>query len=338
MGLKTEKDDRGRTGDTLVGVGSRGSGATTMHDGTSEPVREATGPITSLGRYGIIGPLGQGGMGKVYEARDPELRRNVAVKVLLHPRHVGPKVLARFVVEARITSQLEHPNIIPVYDMGITDDGMVYFVMRKVSGQSLREVIDGQRDGEPDKWSLRRLLTAFAQICNAVAYANARGILHRDIKPENIMFGRFGEVLLLDWGASRLIGYEHDMPNEEKIDAISDAHRIEQRTIGTPGYMSPEQAIGDLYKLDGRSDVWSLGAVLYEVLTLEPAYDGRDAYALVVATLDGPPIDPRDKAPKRGIPDELSDICQRCLARDRHDRFHSAADLAHAIEEFLELT
>jgi len=162
------------------------------------PVAPADTPL-SLGRFQVLSELGRGGMGRVIEARDPELRRAVAVKVVLDPRAITPAQIARFVAEAQITGQLQHPNIVPVYEMGLSDDGQLFFVMKKVEGRSLRDVLDGLALGEDTGHSRTRLLHAFIQVCNAVAYAHDRSILHRDLKPANIMLGSFGEVLLMDW-------------------------------------------------------------------------------------------------------------------------------------------
>ena len=184
-------------------------------DPVQAPTRLAPGALpgaehlVSLGRFQLHAELGRGGMGRVLEARDPELRRSVAVKVIIDPSRVTEAQLARFVAEAQITSQLEHPNIVPVYDMGATSTGEVYFVMKKVEGRSLRQVLTALRDGDEAttaEFPRTKLLHAFIQVCNAVAYAHDRGVLHRDLKPDNVMLGPFGEVLLMDWGLARLVG------------------------------------------------------------------------------------------------------------------------------------
>ena len=321
--------------------------------------------LVCLGRFQLVAELGRGGMGRVLAARDPEIRRTVAVKVMIHPGEVSEEQLSRFVSEAQITGQLEHPNIVPVYDMGLSEDGQFYFVMKKVQGRSLAEVITalGERDEATEaEWSQHRLLTAFVQVCNAVAYAHSRGVLHRDLKPSNIMLGPFGEVLVMDWGVARLFGNSGETvaaePQEEfeldpdegdqgservsaaahpdQIDRVAQAKTVEGTAIGTPGFMSPEQALGKLDLLDGRSDVWSLGAVLYELLALLPAYTAVNPYALVYRVMRGPPVDPCERAPGRGIPEEVAAVCMRALAPERDDRFASAAELGSAVQAFLE--
>ena len=302
-----------------------------------EPVSDL--PV-SLGRFQTLGEIGRGGMGRVLEASDPQLGRTVAVKVLIDPSKISADQLARFAAEARITSQLEHPNIVPVYDMGTTKGGELYFVMKKVEGRSLGEALASLRAGEPEAvrtWTLHRLLTTFISLCNAVAFAHDRGVLHRDLKPDNVMLGRFGEVLLMDWGVARVMG------TEELIRQTGDAaaqmtipETMDGSTIGTPGYMSPEQARGDMEQLDGRSDVWSLGALLYEVLTLSRAYEGRNLFALIFASMSGPPRDPRERAPDRRIPDEIAEVCLQALSQEPADRYPTASALGGAVEDYLE--
>lgn len=292
-----------------------------------------------LGRFNTLREIGRGGMGRVLEAADPELGRTVAVKVLIDPGSIGDAQLARFAAEARITSQLEHPNIVPVYDMGATGDGQVYFVMKKVAGRSLGEVVAELRRGEADAvrtWTLHRLLTTFIALCNGVAFAHDRGVLHRDIKPDNVMLGRFGEVLLMDWGVARVMGEKEEVVLSGETASLTIPETMDGTTIGTPGYMSPEQARGDMEQLDGRSDVWSLGALLYELLTLRRAYEGRNVFALIFQSMSGPPADPRERAPERRIPDEIAEVCLRALAQDPAERFESATALAEAVEAFLE--
>jgi len=308
--------------------------------GATEPSvgRSVDGLPTQLGRHILLNEIGAGGMGRVLEARDPDLRRTVAIKVLARPHRVGREHLARFVAEAQTTSQLQHPNIVPLHDVGLTETGQVYFVMKKVEGRSLRQVIAALRAGEDrEHFTLRRLLAMFVQICNAIAYAHDRGVLHRDIKPDNVMTGRFGEVLVMDWGVARLMGDDTEKVTPGKgVSRTTLVETLDGVAIGTPGYMSPEQASGDLANLDGRSDVWSLGAMLYELLTWERAFMGGNVFHLVLMASKSNPEDPRKRAPERTIPDELAEIALKALAKDPDARHQSALELGEAVEEFLE--
>jgi serine/threonine-protein kinase len=202
-------------------------------------------------RYELVDLLGRGGMGSVYRCRDRELGREVALKVSAGP--TSPEALERLRREARILARLEHPGIVPVHDVGVLSDGRVYYAMKLVRGQRL----DASLEGAP--LSLR--LGAFERICEAVAFAHAQGVLHRDLKPENVMVGGFGEVLVLDWGVAKLL----DAPEAGALPGPApDGTGVTAAgtVLGTPGYMSPEQARGDLQAVDERSDVYALGAIL----------------------------------------------------------------------------
>ncbi len=299
-----------------------------------ETSREAT--VGVLGRFEIEGELGRGGMGRILEARDPELRRQVAVKVLLDPDEMEPEHLARFVAEAQLTSQLQHPNIVPVHEIGVTEEGELFFVMKRVTGRSLGDVLRDVAAGTETEWTRRRLLNAFVQIGQALAYAHDRGVLHRDLKPDNVMLGSFGEVLVMDWGLARVVGDAPERITKETIDRVAISRTLDGAVIGTAGYMSPEQAQGLIAHLDGRSDVFSLGAMLYELLTGSRPYEGEDVLTVLLATLQGPPEDPRLRAPERNIPEELAEIALKAMARSPADRYPTASALVRAVEDHLE--
>ncbi len=300
-------------------------------------VAVADEPGELLGRLRPGAEIGRGGMGRVLEAEDPDLLRTVAVKVLMDPELAGAEEVGRFVAEARITSQLEHPNIVPVYELGIGEAGQVWFSMHRVRGRSLDALIGELAAGDEEalaRWSRHRLLTAFVQVCNAVAYAHDRGVLHRDLKPANVMLGRFGEVLLMDWGVARVTG-EVDRHGPVSLGPPgSDSWSELESMIGTPGYMAPEQAKAE--GGDRRSDVWSLGAILYELLTWQRAYQGSGALQLLYKATLGPPPDPREVAPERQIPEEIAAVCMRSLQSDPADRQQDAVQLGAEVRAFLE--
>ena len=289
---------------------------------------EAVAEITDTrGRYQDFRELGRGAMGVVHLACDQDLDRSVALKTLLPSEADRPGARARLLREARLGGSLEHPNIIPVYELGRGEDNSPFFTMRRMEGRSLAQVLAALRAGEQKtkvEFGRIRLLNVFTQICMAVEFAHARGVVHRDIKPGNIMLGDYGEVQLLDWGIARKID------EEEPIE-----HRVLSLT-GTPGYMSPEQI---LMKQDvdiTLSDVYALGAVLYEILTLRRPLEDEDSEELMVRCCAEDPEPPSQRTPERKIPQELDEICLTALARDPNLRTPSPRNLARNIEDFME--
>jgi serine/threonine-protein kinase len=231
-----------------------------------------------------------------------------------------------------VQGQLEHPAIVPVYELAESDEGHTYFTMKRVKGESLHEVIGRLRTGDArDGDSRRRRLNAFAQVCLAVDFAHKRGVVHRDLKPANIMLGDFGEVYVLDWGVAKI----EDAPELDDL-RLSTDHEGETQAgaiLGTPGYAAPEQVGGTATR---SSDIYSLGAVLFELLTFEKLHVGRTAIALLVSTTDGANAHIAARCPDADVPPELEAICVRATATDPADRYPSARALHDALTAFLD--
>ncbi|MEL6182055.1 MAG: serine/threonine-protein kinase, partial [Myxococcota bacterium] len=283
--------------------------------------------------------LGQGGSGRVVRAFDREIGRTVAMKILNPPISKDPQVaretLARFIAEAQIIGQLEHPNIVPIYDMGALDGGELYYTMREIRRHSLREVLQGLTHGEAaiyDEYTLPKLLNLFRQVCQAVHYAHVSGVVHRDLKPDNIMLGDFGEVLVTDWGLAKVQGREV----VTDFSLHGGERQIPGQTLGTPSYMPPEQARGELDHVDELSDVYALGAILYEILTLTPPFLGETPLEVMTRAVEDPLEPPSQRTPERDIHPELEIICQRAMAKHKDVRTQSAYLLLQEIDAYLE--
>ena len=294
-----------------------------------------------LGRYQHRAQIGEGGMGEVRLALDGRIGREVAMKVV----RVGDEGSQRdrqqrFLREARIQAQLEHPSIVPVYDLGRDPAGAQYFTMKRVRGLTLEEIVARLADGEPEaveRFSRRKLLTAFGNVCMAVHFAHARGVLRRDLKPANVMLGDYGEVYVLDWGLAKLIG-RPDASIEQPVVAEPAVfgRTAHGAMLGTPGYMAPEQVRGEIDRLDARTDVYSLGAILFELLTLTPLHARSSVAEVIAGTLSDCEARPSVRAPEREVPPELEAICERATRLDPAARFSSAGELNDAVERFLD--
>ena len=283
-------------------------------------------------RYLITEELGSGGAGRVVMARDAIIGRTVALKTLKDDDASTPGLAERFINEARVTAQLEHPNVVPVYDMGTLPDGQPYYTMRVVKPQSLQDVL--ARDDLRQQWTLVRLVGAFVQISRALAYAHRRGMLHRDIKPENILLGDFGEVYLADWGNAKQIGAN---TSDGPLHFSGSTPHVESEPSGlssTPGYISPEQIRGDRARIDRRSDLFALGVVLYEILTGEHPFDAPTLLGVILATQTRTPRPPREIVPN--CPLLLEDLCLQMLAKDPTERPETADRVVAEAEAFLE--
>ena len=289
-------------------------------------------------RYNVVRLLGEGGMGEVHLAKDRNLGREVALKTI-PPERMDAKRLARFVAEARITAQLEHPGIVPIHDLFISDDGDIYYTMKRVQGRTLREVLDDLADADPTavvRWNLNRLLGVFLTACRAVGYAHTRGVIHRDLKPDNIMLGDFGEVLLMDWGVARMLDDAPEELQEVLREGASLLKTADGAMVGSPAYMAPESLQGHTEDVGLSSDVFSLGVILYEILTLHRPFRAETLGRLLYLVIRGEFQRPADRAPGRDIPADVEAICLKALARQAEHRYADAGALTKALEEWLE--
>ncbi len=297
-------------------------------------------------RYRVVRKLGAGGLGVVYVALDTLLHREVALKQVRPDRGDDPQDRARFLVEAEITARLEHPGIVPVHDLGGGgDEGRPYYVMRLIRGDTLKDAISvfhddpALRDDPPARaLALQKLLRRFLDVCDAVDYAHARGVLHRDIKPSNVVVGKHGETILIDWGLAKAMGRsDHPSVDDERTlvpTSGSDSSETQAGwAVGTPSFMSPEQAKGDLGRIGPRSDVYGLGATLYDLLTGRKPFAGQDRLAIIAAVVEGDFPSPHSVDPT--IPPALEAICMKAMARRPEFRYASARELANEVERWL---
>ncbi len=318
-------------------------------------------------RYSIKDEVARGGMGTILRVWDEDLRRNLAMKVM-HGRgvagdesgsgEVDQERLGRFLEEAQITGQLDHPGVVPVHDLGIDSKGRCYFTMRFVRGRELKDVLDLAREGK-EGWTRTKALGVVLKVCEAMAYAHSKGVVHRDLKPSNVMVGRFGEAYLMDWGLARVVGRRdsHDLriksspQDQTSLSLVKTVRREEGEAnpsstlvtmdgdvIGTPSYMSPEQAQGKLEEVGPRSDVYSLGAILYSMLTGQAPYvkpgERVSPHTVLSRVLGGPPT-PVEKL-ARNEPAELIAICEKAMARDPAQRYAGMMEVADDIQAYLE--
>ena len=310
----------------------------------------------SLGIFEWDKEIAHGGMGRILLCHDKTIGRPIAMKVMLPRIAESEKHRLRFLEEAQITGQLEHPNIVPIHEMGKDAEGNIYFTMKLVRGRSLGEILKEMRKGGPGP-SLTEFLGVFQKACDGIAFAHSKGVIHRDLKPDNIMVGEFGEVQIMDWGLAKAVGnrgtmgpWDHgtnegqtsdgagradavpatqhsltpslqhsdlgtpSLHHSDSVRSIRDEMEIaltmEGSITGTPNYMPPEQAEGKIDELDQRSDVYSLGAILYEMLSLERAIPGGNAQEVLRKVVANEVVPPEERASGRDIPRELSAVAR----------------------------
>jgi serine/threonine-protein kinase len=318
--------------------------------GREEPadVSFTLGQSTSEGgRFRLLRQHARGGIGMVFVAMDGELHREVALKQIQVRHADDPASRARFLQEAEITGRLEHPGVVPVYGLGANEQGRPYYAMRFVRGESLKDAIERfhRADAQPGRdpaeriLSLRQLLRRFVDVCNAIAYAHSRGVIHRDLKPANILLGPYGETLVVDWGLAKVVGRDDPTPQPMAEMTLRPASHSDTgetmagTAIGTPSYMSPEQAEGRPERIGPATDIYGLGATLYCLVTGRPPLDGSDIEELVKRVQRGDIPPPRQVNPR--VPAALEAIVTKAMALRPADRYPSAHALAEEIERWL---
>jgi eukaryotic-like serine/threonine-protein kinase len=323
-------------------------GVTPVNLPNSTEMSELNSPQKSSSRLQLISEIARGGMGAILKGRDVDLGRDLAIKVLLEEHRGKTDLAQRFIEEAQIAGQLQHPGITPVYELGVLADGRPYFTMKLVKGQTLAALLAARKDVQED-WP--RFLGVFAQVCQTLAYAQAHGVIHRDLKPSNIMVGAFGEVQVMDWGLAKVLSegsISHELSREREPAEVSvirtarsqdtgmledGSHTQAGTLLGTPAYMAPEQARGDVEQVDERADVFGLGAILCEILTGQPPYTGKGAevpYKARTAKLD----DAYQRLQACGADAELMALARRCLAAESCDRPRHAGEVADQVTAY----
>jgi formylglycine-generating enzyme required for sulfatase activity/serine/threonine protein kinase len=330
-------------------------------DASAQILTRLTAHGAKHSRYQTRGEVARGGMGAILRVWDEDLRRELAMKVALsesgssNRQEIPPKVLGRFLEEAQVTSQLDHPGIVPVHELGLDERGAVYFTMRLVKGRDLKDIFELVHAADPE-WTSTRALWVLLKVCEAMAYAHAKGVIHRDLKPANVMVGRYGEVYVMDWGLARVVGQpdRHDLrlrreenaqsfvQSERRADASHSADSLlftmDGDVVGTPAYMAPEQARGEIERLGPRSDVYALGAMLYHLLAHEMPYVPRGSHPsqhmVLRWAMEGPPRALR--ATRADVPEELVAITEKAMAREPEQRYPDMDALAADLRAYLE--
>ncbi len=315
-------------------------------------------------KYQLGGMVAKGGMGMIFSASDINVRRQIAMKLLLPGKENAPAQVVRFIEEAQVTGQLEHPGIVPVYELGVDAAGNVFYTMKLIKGHTLMDILHKLRKGDKqmgEHYNLSYLLTVFQKICDAVAYANSKNVVHRDLKPDNVMVGEYGEVLVLDWGLAKVLN--SSMPISDGItgdpesmrEAVNSLRQDESHkeyetlyglVMGTPRFMAPEQALGMTDAIDGRTDVYALGAILYNILTLHSPVKGDTVKDQLLNVINGDIPYPTKfgrhgslkndvslrHCPEGDVPEGLAAVAMKALSVQKADRYASVQELQSDIE------
>ena len=305
----------------------------------------------TTGRYQILGEIARGGIGVILKGRDTDLGRDLAIKVLRDKHHDQAEVIQRFIEEAQIGGQLQHPGIAPVYELGQFADSRPFFSMKLIKGQTLSSLLAERENSTDDRG---RLLGIFEQVCQTMAYAHSRGVIHRDLKPSNIMVGAFGEVQVVDWGLAKVLPLGGVADEKRALDKQKDISIIQTvrsgsdvsgdfgsdtrmgSVLGTPAYMPPEQALGEIDSLDERSDVFGLGAILGEIITGSPPYVGESPAHVLRLASRGKLDECFTRLDACVADGELIELAKRCLALEPFDRPQDAGELAQSVSGYLE--
>jgi serine/threonine protein kinase/tetratricopeptide (TPR) repeat protein len=344
-------------------VNLRDDGSESADGSSSARIESLRSSGSSKQRYTLKGEIGRGGMGAILKVFDTDLRRHLAMKVVLgqsgqtsgDTAELESQMLVRFLEEAQVTGQLDHPGVVPVHELGVDAEGRVYFTMRLVKGQDLSKVFAKVHKGDVD-WSRTRVLGVLLKVCEAMSYAHEKGVVHRDLKPANVMVGRHGAVYVMDWGLARVEGREdsHDLRLQEQPASLSfietdkrDSKNkqadsplmtMDGAVMGTPFYMPPEQAAGRLADIGPHSDVYALGAMLYHLLSGRMPYhtpgDNASPFTVLAQVLGGPPKPISELTPD--VPPELVSICEKAMQPELSDRYANMGELAEDLRAYLE--
>ena len=319
------------------------------HDGALDaPVALKTWRASMVGRdrYELGEHVAQGGMGAIITATEAATGRIVAMKRMLDG--ADEEDSARFLTEAKVTALLEHPNIVPVHELGVDGDGYVFYTMKLVKGETLGDVLARIKRGDEAtirRYPLSALLNIFQKVCDAVAFAHSRDVLHRDLKPDNIMIGEYGEVLVMDWGLAKIV--ERKLPRGREGPLLGTDPPDGPRTLpgvvmGTPQYMAPEQAEGNIHQIDQRTDIYALGGILYHMLTLRPPVTAGADTVMIEAAAAGKIRPPENLVRRRAlphcpggrIPESLSAVAMRALSKSRGGRYPTVQSLQQEIAAY----